>query len=272
MKRFKRLLINVALVLGALLTVTPLLWMLSASLMPAGEATAFPPRLFPSRVTFEHYRDLIVRLRLGRSFANSMFVAIVSTALSLIFNSMAGYAFAKLRFRNRDRLFTWLIAALAIPAQVAMLPLFLLLKSLGLVNTYVGAMIPLMATIYGIFLVRQFMVSIPDDVIAAARIDGASEWRIYRSIILPLARPVLATLAIFTFMSAWNDFMWPLIILSDQRKYTLPVAIANLLGEHVQDLELMMAGSVITVIPVLALFFALQKQYIAGLMAGSVKG
>ncbi|MGZ5477092.1 MAG: carbohydrate ABC transporter permease, partial [Thermoanaerobaculia bacterium] len=177
MKRFKRLLINVALVLGALLTVTPLLWMLSASLMPAGEATAFPPRLFPSRVTFEHYRDLIVRLRLGRSFANSMFVAIVSTALSLIFNSMAGYAFAKLRFRNRDRLFTWLIAALASPAQVAMLPLFLLLKSLGLVNTYVGAMIPLMATIYGIFLVRQFMVSIPDDVIAAARIDGASEWR-----------------------------------------------------------------------------------------------
>ncbi|MGZ5475864.1 MAG: carbohydrate ABC transporter permease, partial [Thermoanaerobaculia bacterium] len=138
--------------------------------------------------------------------------------------------------------------------------------------TYVGAMIPLMATIYGIFLVRQFMVSIPDDVIAAARIDGASEWRIYRSIILPLARPVLATLAIFTFMSAWNDFMWPLIILSDQRKYTLPVAIANLLGEHVQDLELMMAGSVITVIPVLALFFALQKQYIAGMMAGSVKG
>jgi multiple sugar transport system permease protein len=266
------LFVNVLLVIGAIVTIVPLLWMLSASVMPTGEATAFPPRLLPSRVTFEHYADLLFRLRLGRSFANSMFIAIVSTLLSLLFNSMAGYAFAKLRFRNRDRLFTWLVAAMAIPAQVAMLPLFLLLKSIGLVNTYVGAMIPMMATIYGIFLVRQFMVSIPDDVIAAARIDGASEWQIYRHVILPLARPVLATLAIFTFMSAWNDFMWPLIILTDQRKYTLPVAIANLVGEHVQDLELMMAGSVITVIPVLVLFFVLQKQYIAGMLAGSVKG
>ncbi|GAC1401538.1 MAG: carbohydrate ABC transporter permease [Thermoanaerobaculia bacterium] len=265
-------LVNLALMAGAVLTVAPLLWMVSASLMPTGEATAFPPRLVPSQVTFEHYRDLLVRLRLGRSFANSMIVAVFSTVISLVFNSMAGYAFAKLRFGNRDRIFTWLIAALAIPAQVAMLPLFLLLKSIGLVNTYVGAMIPMMATIYGIFLVRQFMVGIPDDVIAAARIDGASEWGIYRHVIMPLARPVLATLAIFTFMSAWNDFMWPLIILSDQRKYTLPVAVANLVGEHVQDLELMMAASVVTVIPVLALFFFLQKQYIAGIMAGSVKG
>jgi multiple sugar transport system permease protein len=153
-----------------------------------------------------------------------------------------------------------------------MLPLFLLLKLMGLVNTYVGAMIPLMATIYGIFLVRQFMVSVPQDIINAARIDGANEWEIYWSVILPLARPVLATLAIFTFMSAWNDFMWPLIVLSDHRKYTMPVAIANLVGEHLQDLELMMASSVITVIPVLVLFFVLQKQYIAGVMAGSVKG
>jgi multiple sugar transport system permease protein len=143
---------------------------------------------------------------------------------------------------------------------------------MGLVNTYVGAMIPLMATIYGIFLVRQFMVSVPQDIINAARVDGANEWAIYWSVILPLARPVLATLAIFTFMSAWNDFMWPLIVLSDHRKYTMPVAIANLVGEHMQDLELMMASSVITVIPVLVLFFVLQKQYIAGVMAGSIKG
>jgi multiple sugar transport system permease protein len=272
MKRLAPLLVNLVLVAGAVITLVPLLWMFSASLMPAGEATAFPPRLLPSRVTFEHYRDLLVGLRLARSFANSMLIAVVSTLLSLLFCSMAGYAFAKLRFRGRDRIFTWLVAALAIPAQVAMLPLFLLLKSMGLVNTYVGAMIPLMATIYGIFFVRQFMVSIPQDIINAARVDGANEWEIYWSVILPLARPVLATLAIFTFMSAWNDFMWPLIILSDHRKYTMPVAVANLVGEHLQDLELMMAASVITVIPVLVLFFVLQKQYIAGVMAGSVKG
>lgn len=265
-------LIHAALILGAIATVIPLLWMLSASLMPQGEATAFPPRLVPSAPTLEHYRSLFTRLNLGRAFFNSMLVAILATFASLLFNSMAGYAFAKLHFRGRDRIFAILVAALAIPAQVAMLPLFLMLKSMGLVNTYAGVLIPYMATIYGIFLVRQFMVSVPDDLLAAARIDGAGELAIYWKVILPLARPVLATLAIFTFMSAWNDFMWPLIILTDDERYTMPVAVASLVGEHAQDLELMMASSVITVIPVLALFFVLQKQYIAGLMAGSVKG
>lgn len=265
-------LIHAALVIGAIATIIPLLWMVSASLMPQGEATSFPPRLVPSHVTFEHYRSLFTRLSIGRAFFNSMLVACIATLLSLIFNSMAGYAFAKLRFRGRDRLFALLVGALAIPAQVAMLPLFLMLKSMGLVNTYAGVLIPYMATIYGIFLVRQFMVAIPDDLLAAARIDGASELRIYFSIVLPVARPVLATLAIFTFMSAWNDFMWPLIILTDDDKYTLPVAIASLVGEHALDLELMMASAVVTVIPVLTLFFVLQKQYIAGMMAGSVKG
>jgi multiple sugar transport system permease protein len=264
--------IHTLLVAGALVTVIPLLWMLSASFMPAGEATAFPPRLVPSHVTFEHYGALFTRLNLGRSFFNSMVIAVSATLCSLLFNSMAGYAFAKLRFRGRDRIFSLLIAGLAIPAQVAMLPLFLILKSIGMVNTYMGAILPSMATIYGIFLVRQFMLSLPDEIIAAARIDGASEFRIYWSIILPLARPVLATLAIFTFMSAWNDFMWPLIVLTDGDKYTLPVAVANLAGEHAQDLELMMASSVLTVLPVLLLFFVLQKQYIAGMTAGSVKG
>ena len=272
MKRVQSILIHSALIAGAIVTSIPLLWMISASLMPQGEATSFPPRLLPSRVTFEHYGELFTRLSLGRAFLNSMLVAILATAASLLFNSMAGYAFAKLRFRGRDRIFAFLVAALAIPAQVAMLPLFLMLKSMGLVNTYLGVLIPYMATIYGLFLVRQFMLSIPDDLLAAARIDGASELRIYWNIVLPVARPVLATLAIFTFMSAWNDFMWPLIILTDDDRYTMPVAVANLVGEHALDLELMMASAVLTVVPVLTLFFVLQKQYIAGMMAGSVKG
>jgi multiple sugar transport system permease protein len=271
-RRLASFLIHGALILGAIATVIPLLWMVSASVMPQGEATTFPPRLIPSRITFSHYADLFTNLSLGRAFLNSMLVALIATAASLLFNSMAGYSFAKLRFRGRDRVFALLVAALAIPAQVAMLPLFLLLKTLGLVNTYVGVLIPYMATISGIFLVRQFMVSIPDDLLAAARIDGASELRIYWSIVLPVARPVLSTLAIFTFMSAWNDFMWPLIILTDDDRYTMPVAVANLVYEHALDLELMMASAVLTVIPVLTLFFVLQKQYIAGMMAGSVKG
>lgn len=272
MKFLKSFLLHAALILGAIATSIPLLWMISASLMPQGEATAFPPRVIPSRVTFEHYTDLFTRLSLGRAFLNSMLVAIIGTSASLLFNSMAGYAFAKLRFPGRDRIFAFLVLALAIPAQVAMLPLFLLLKSLGLVNTYLGVLIPYMSGIYGVFLVRQFMVAIPDDLLAAARIDGAGELRIYWNIVLPVARPVLATLAIFSFMSAWNDFMWPLIILTSDERYTMPVAVATLLGEHALDLELMMASAVLTVVPVLTLFFVLQKQYIAGMMAGSVKG
>jgi multiple sugar transport system permease protein len=185
---------------------------------------------------------------------------------------MAGYAFAKLRFGGRDRIFGLLLTAVVIPPQVGMLPLFLLMKKLHLVNTYWGAIIPSLATVFGIFLIRQFMLSVPQDLLEAARIDGASEWRIYWSVVMPLARPILATLATFMFMSLWNDFMWPLIVLSDQSHYTLPVALANLSGEHVQDVELMMAGSVVTVLPVLLLFVVLQRQYISGIMAGSVKG
>ena len=268
----KKALLYAAMIAGAVATAAPLLWMVSASFMPTGEATAVPPRFLPSRVTFEHYGEMFTRLRLGRSFFNSMFLAVTITLVSLLFNSMAGYAFAKLRFGGRDRLFAMLIAALAIPVQISMLPLFLLMKWLGLVNTYWGVIIPGMASILGIFLVRQFMLSIPQDLLDAARIDGASEWKIYWSIVLPLARPVLVTLAIFTFMNMWNDFMWPLIILTDSSKYTLPVAIANLVGEHVMDVELMMASSVLTVTPVLVLFLALQRYYIAGLMAGGVKG
>jgi len=268
----KAVVVNALLIVTALLTVIPLLWMLSASFMPTGEATIYPPRLLPSSVTLEHYRELFTRLNIGRAFFSSTVIAVGTTVFSLLLNSMAGYAFAKLRFGGRDRLFAVLVAALVIPTQVAMLPLFLMLKSVRLVNSYWGVILPSIATIFGIFLIRQFMLSIPDELLDAARIDGANEWRIYWNIVLPLARPVLVTLAIFTFMSAWNDFMWPLIVLTDDAKYTLPVAVANLVGEHVQDTELMMASSVLTVLPVLILFLALQRHYIAGIMMGSVKG
>ena len=257
---------------GAVLALAPLLWMIAASLMPPGEANSYPPRLWPSAMTFEHYSALFSRLDLARYLLNSTLLAGAVTAISLIVNSMAGYAFAKFRFRGRDRLFRGLLAALVIPAQVAMLPLFLLLKQFGLINTYWGVVIPGMASIFGIFLIRQYLLAIPDSLLDAARMDGAGEFRIYRSLVLPLCRPILVTLAIFTFMGTWNDFMWPLIVLTDSSMYTLPVALANLLGEHVQDTELMMAGSVLTVLPVMLLFVALQKYYIAGIMLGGMKG
>jgi multiple sugar transport system permease protein len=185
---------------------------------------------------------------------------------------MAGYALAKLHFRGRGPVYRVLLAGLVVPAQVTMLPLFLLLRAMGLVNTYAGAIVPAMATIFGIFLIRQYALSIPDDLLDAARLDGASEFRVYWSVVLPTMRPVLATLAIFTFLSTWNDFLWPLVVLSNDARYTLPVALANLVGEHAQDTELMMAGSVLTVLPVLVLFIVLQRHYVEGIMAGSAKG
>jgi multiple sugar transport system permease protein len=266
------LLLHLTLGLLALATILPLVWMVSASFMPPGEATTDPPPFFPSRVTLENYQALFTRLSLGRHLLNSIGVAVGGTLLSLLFNSMAGYAFAKLRFGGRDRIFAILIAALAIPGQVGMLPLFLLMRQLGLVNTYLGVLIPSLASILGIFLVRQFALSIPDELLDAARVDGAGELRIFTSVVLPLLRPVLATLAIITFMNTWNDFLWPLIVLTDDAKQTLPVALARLVGEHALDTELMMAGAVLTVLPVLLVFLALQRSYIEGILMGSVKG
>ena len=271
-KALPSLLLHAALLLLAAATLLPLVWMVSASLMPTGEANTEPPRFFPSEVTWVHYQELFTRLDLGRFFLNSFLIAATVTVVSLFLNSMAGYAFAKLRFPGRDRLFAFLIAAMVIPTQISMLPLFLVMKSLGLVNSYWGVMLPSLATILGIFLVRQYALSVPSELLDAARIDGAGEWRIYWSIVLPLCKPVLVTMAVFQFLAMWNDFMWPLIILSDDSKYTLPVALANLVGEHVQDTELMMAGSVITILPVLLVFVALQRYYIEGITAGSVKG
>ncbi len=254
------------------LALFPLLWMFSVSLMAPGEASASPPPLLPAHATFDNYVALFASGGIWRYFANSVLIAALATLASLIFNVAAGYAFAKLRFPGRDRIFRFLLGALVIPGQVAMIPLFLLLKQIGLVNSYGGVLVPTLASIFGIFLVRQYALSIPDELLEAARIDGASEFRIFGAIVLPALRPIIVTLAVFTLLGTWNDFMWPLIVLADQNLYTLPVALAALSREHVQDDELMMAGSVVTILPVLIVFLSLQRYYLQGLLAGSVKG
>jgi multiple sugar transport system permease protein len=271
MRRLAAPLVNGALLAISILTVLPLVWMLSVSLMSPGEASTFPPPLWPSRATLANYRELFTQAGLGRYFLNSVVLTVGVTLSSLLFNVAAGYAFAKLRFAGRDRIFKLLLGALVIPSQVAMVPLFLLLRNLGLVNTYGGIIVPALASIFGIFVVRQYALTIPDDMLEAARIDGASEFRIFRSIVVPVLRPIVITLAVFTSLAAWNDFMWPLIVLNDMDLYTLPVALASLSREHVQDNELMMAGAVLTTFPVLLVFLALQRYYIRGLTLGSVK-
>ncbi|MFI4970970.1 MAG: carbohydrate ABC transporter permease [Lysobacterales bacterium] len=270
--RLAKVLVNGLLLVGAFVALFPLAWMLSVSLMRPGEASAFPPPLLPAHATLANYRELFVRAGMGRYLINSAAIAGATTLLSLLLNLAAGYAFAKLRFDGRERLFRSLLGALVIPAQVAMIPLFLIMKELHLVNTWGGVVVPALASVFGIFLVRQYARGIPDELLEAARIDGAGEARIFAAIVLPLLKPIVVTLAIFTFLASWNDFMWPLIVLGDQAAQTAPVALAGLSREHVQDNELMMAGSVVTTLPVLLLFLALQRHYIQGLLLGSVKG
>lgn len=266
------LVVHAMLAVVALLTLFPLMWMVTTSLMPAGEATAIPPRLWPSQPTLEHYRLLLGRLDLMHYLGASVAVSLGATVFSVTLNAMAGYAFAKLYFPGRERLSKAMLAVLVVPGQVGMLPLFLLLREMGLLNSYWGVIVPGMASIFGIFLVRQYAEAIPDALLDAARVDGASEVRIFFEIALPLCRPILVTLAVATFMGTWNDFLWPLVVLTDDRLYTLPLALAGLLGEHVQDPELMMAGAVVTVLPVMLLFLVLQRSYVAGLTAGGLKG
>lgn len=271
-RRAQSLTVHALLVAIATVTVLPLLWMVSASLMSPGEMTGSPPPLLPHAPSLANYRQLFSQAGMGRYFANSVFLAVCATLLSLVVNSSAGYAFAKLRFAGRERIYKALLGALIIPGQVSMIPLFLMLKNMGLVNTYVGVLVPWLANVFGIFLVRSYALSIPDELLEAARIDGASEPRIFVSIVLPVLGPILVTLALFSFLGSWNDFLWPLIMLTDEQKYTLPVALASLSREHVQDGELMMAGAVLTVLPALVVFLVLQRYYIQGLLAGSIKG
>jgi multiple sugar transport system permease protein len=271
MRRVEAVALHAVLGVGAILTLLPLAWMVAASLMPAGEASALPLRLWPSAPTLEHYRALFARLDIGRHVAISAGVAAATTVIALTCNALAGYAFAKLPFPGRERTFRLLLGALVVPGQVAMLPLFLLMRVFGWIDTWLGVIVPGMASVFGIFLVRQYARGIPDGILDAARVDGAGELRVFRSVALPLMAPVLVTLALLTFMGSWNDFLWPLIVLADDRRYTLPLALANLVGEHAQDTELVMAGAVLTVLPVVVLFLALQRWYVAGITSGGIK-
>jgi len=267
----KKILLYSFLAVTSLLTLIPFIWMLSASFMADGKASVYPPVFWPDQIVLDQYRNLFTRLNLTRNFLNSLFLSIAVTFISLFFNTMAGYAFAKYRFRGKNKLFKFLISAMIIPSQVTMLPLFLMLKSIGLINTYMAIIVTGLATIFGIFLIKQHCESIPDSLIESARMDGATDFEIYRKIILPLAMPMIVTLGLFTFITTWNDFLWPLIALTDESMYTLPVAIASLMLEHSRDPELMMAGSVTTIIPVIIIFLVLQKYYVRGIMMGGVK-
>lgn len=254
------------------LTLVPFLWMVSTSLKPEEGIFSIPPQIIPWPLTFEYYTDLFEKIKFFVFFGNSLFVSLAITGLNLLLNSLAAYAFAKHKFPGREKIFTLLLLTMMIPGQVSMMPVFLILKSLHLLNTFTGLIIPGSTSVFGIFLMRQFMKGIPNEILESARMDGCGEFRILWSIVLPLCRPALATMTIFTFMGAWNEFLWPLIIMTKESKYTLPVALANLNGQQNTEWGLLMAGSLIVILPILIMFIMMQKYFVKGMVFSGLKG
>jgi alpha-1,4-digalacturonate transport system permease protein len=249
----------------------PVLWFVLSSFKDATDLGARPPKILPSRWAFENYTEAFQAYNYTRYFLNSVFVTVVATVLTLLINSMAAYAFAKYNFRGRDGLFVMTLAMIMIPLQVILIPIYLVVSSLGLVNTYWGMIIPAAATPTGVFIIRQYMLTIPDELIEAARIDGAGEFRIFARIVLPLCRPALAVVAIFSILWRWNDFLWPLLIAQKEELYTLPVALALLNGQLVVPYNIVLAMSVMSIIPVLFMFVFMQRQIVQGIAQTGIK-
>lgn len=257
---------------GLVVLVGPFLWMLLGSFRPDRELKAVPPAWLPQDPTLDNYRTLFTELDFPTYFLNTAVVALAVTAGNLAFCSMLGYALAKLDFPGRRVIFALVLGTLMIPGVVTFVPLFVLVSNLGLVNTYPGLIFPFLAGPFGVFLMRQFAQSLPDELIHAARVDGAGEWRIFTSVILPLCKPALATLGILTFLTSWNNFLWPLVVAQTEDRYTLPVALAiYAIGENKSDYGLLMAGSVVIVLPVLAVFLVLQRHFVRGIAMTGIK-
>jgi multiple sugar transport system permease protein len=275
--RLRRTVLYGLLLLGALVMVGPFYWALSTSFKPPGDVFASPPKVIPDPFTLQNYRDVVTLLPFDQYLRNSVIVTAVIVFFNVVFGTAAAYAFAKLRFPGRDLIFFVFLLTLMVPFQVNLIPLYRImvelhkaLPALG-ADTYFGIIAPSAIQVFGIFLMRQFLASIPDEILESARMDGASELRILRSIVFPLAAPGMATLAIFAFVGAWNDFLWPLIVTNSDEMRTLPVGLALLARKNTVNWGDSMAGVVITATPLLLVFLVLQRRFIEGLTAGSVK-
>ncbi len=260
------------LTVGLFLVVIPFLWMLVSSFKPEREVRAVPPTWWPETITLDNYNRLFTQLDFPTYFMNSAIVAIAVTVGNLVFCSMLGYALAKLSFPGKRLLFLIVLGTLMVPGVVTFVPLFVLTTKMGLSNTLVGMALPFLAAPFGVFLMRQYIVGLPDELIQAARIDGAGELRIFASVIMPLCGPALATLGILTFLGSWNNFLWPLVVAQTEDKYTLPVALAlYAVGQNATQYGLLLAGSVVVVLPVLALFLLLQRHIMQGIAMTGIK-
>lgn len=259
------------LVAGAVLMVAPLLWMALASFKTLPEILRVPPTLLPESLHLDNYRTVLGDTAFVRYFLNSVLVAGITVASVLLTSSMAGYAFAKFEFPGRRVLFVLVLATLMIPFQVRVIPLYVLASDLGLLDSYAGLVLPGLVDAFGIFLMRQYLQSIPSELIDAARVDGASELTIFVRIVLPLAKPALAALAIFSLVASWESFLWPLLVISSPDKYTLPLGLAQFSGRFVTRVDLQMAASALTILPMLIVFLIMQRRFIEGMATAGMK-
>lgn len=270
--RTTKIIIYTFLSLGALSMAIPYVWMIVTSIKPIEEIQAYPPSFYVQNPTFAAYRELFSILPMWRYLFNSFFIALLVTITNLFLCSLAGYAFAKHKFFGRDKLFVLLLSAIMIPYQVNLIPGFIIVKSLGWLNSFYALIVPNMAMVFGVFLCRQYIMSIPNDLIDMAKIDGCSEFSIYRIIIFPLIKPALATLAILTFLSQWNSFVWPLVVIHSNSMRTAPLALSVLNSQFGANFSMVLPGATVVTLPALIIFLYLQKYIIQGITMTGLKG
>lgn len=268
---FERMLLYVVLIGTSFLMIIPFYWSVGSSLKLEQNVFASPPQWWPDPLTFQSYVNVLTRIPFLRYFTNSVIVAIVTTLGHVFFDTLAAYAFAKLTFPGRDRIFFIMLLALMVPFQVNLIPLYRIMALLHWTDTYLALIVPNLTSIFGIFMMRQFLKSIPNDLLDAARIDGCSEFGVFQKVVLPLALPGIATLIIFTFMGTWNDFLWPRIVTNSEAYFTLPVGLAQLQMKNTSNEAQIMAGTVLTALPMILVFLFMQRQFIAGMTAGALK-
>jgi multiple sugar transport system permease protein len=269
-RRATRIVLHAVVIVGAAIMFFPFLWTIITSITP-GAGLTVAPALIPTDPSLEAYAQLFAERPFARVVLNSLGIATVTTLVQLFTSATAAYAFSRLPFRGRGVVFAVYLATMMIPLQVLIVPLFVELRTFGLINTYVGALLPTFASAFGIFLLRQAVNQVPRELDEAATLDGAGHFRIFFSVVLPNIRPALATLTVFAFMGSWNSFLWPLVVLRSPELHTLPVALAALQGQYVTQWDIVMAGSVVSVLPMLALYVFAQKYVIQGVASSGLK-
>lgn len=269
----KKILIYILLIVITLLMLGPFLWLVSTALKSGGENIfAYPPNLIPENLTFANFPKVMETFPFWRYLFNSIVVTVFTVIFNVLFCSLAAYPLARMNFKGKNIIFILILSTMMIPFQLLMIPIYIMALNLGLSNTYAGMILPHITTAFGVFLMRQAFTVIPKELDESARMDGANSFQIWLRILMPLVKPSMLTLTIFTFITAWGDFLWPLIIVSDQNMFTLPLGLNMLSGTFTSDWRLIAAGAIISMAPIITFFLILQRHFIAGVMGGATKG